>query len=710
MSPEQARGQAADRRADVWSFGVVLFEMLSGRQLFGGETVSDSLASVLKTEIDWSELPAGLPPRVRTLLARCLDRDRNRRLRDIGEARIMLGDELRGAADTHIAAALRSGAFPATATPVPARSGARSGLMVAGALLMGAVLALGAGRLFGPPAPGGAPLRKLAIGVGKESERVTTPVIAPDGHAIAYLTPTHIVVRELGALETRRFPIHEGVEDLFWSPDGRSLAYIVRSRMYRVDAQSGQQQVVCEARGSFAQGSGGSWGPDGTILFTQADQRGFFEVSERGGDPRQVLPADSTREGDFHDPFLLPGKRGVLFVPHRIQDAFATIELWAKGERKVLVNLEGQTLASPVYSPTGHILFRRSPTNSGIWAVPFSLDRLEATGEAFLAGPAGTAPSVSSDGTLVYQEGSVATALRLTWNDSEGREVADAGALAFQLGYTFPALAPDGQRATASIHDDENPDLWVFDISRGTRTRLTFGAGREEFPVWTPAGDAVIYHVRPEGSSALSTLRLVRVAADGTGRPDTLGIGAIPTVSPDGRYAAYSKVLGPGEWDLAYRPLEGDRSQEGVLVRATGTQVDPRVAPGGAYVAYASDESGRGEVYLTRFPSGEGRWQVSVGGGMWPRWSRRGDRVFYAKDNDIMAVDVTLGTSPALGTPRLVFTRPALSVPTLVSWPPGFDVTGDGERFLYFRDLLTGVTEQDVIVVQNWYSEFGARK
>jgi Tol biopolymer transport system component len=709
MSPEQARGQTADRRADVWSFGVVLFEMLAGRQLFAGETVSDTLASVLKTEIDWSVLPAGLPPRVRTLLARCLDRDRNRRLRDIGEARIALDDELRGATDSHIDAALRAGAFPAVGG---AAGGGRSRapLMLFGALLVGALLALGAARLFAPPRAAGVPLRKLALGAAGDTERASQPVISPDGRAVAYVTPGYIVVRELNALETRRFPVEEAIEDLFWSPDGKSLAYIVRNRMARVDALSGQQQVICEADGAFAAGASGTWGPDGTILFTQADEKGLLEVSERGGDPRQVLPADSTTEGDFHDPHLLPGKRGVIFVPHRNRDPFEAIELWAKGKRRVLVELEGQALTAPMYSPTGHIVFRRAPTNPGVWAVPFSLDRLEVTGEPFLVGPSGSWPSVSNEGTLVYREGAVATGLRLTWNDGEGREVGEAGALAFQFGYTFPALAPDGHRAVASIHDAENPDLWLFDVARGTRTRLTFGAGREEFPTWTPAGDAVLYHIRPTGTNALGTMRVMRVPADGTGQPDTLTTGVAPTVSPDGRYVLFSRVIASGDWDLMYRPLGEGGAEDALLVRATGMQIDARVAPGGAYVAYVSDESGREEIYLTRFPGGEGRWQVSAEGGMWPRWSRRGDRLYFAKDDDIMVVDITTGASPMLGTPRRVTTRPALSLPTIVSWAPGYDISGDGERIVFFKDPLTGATEHDVIVVQNWAAEFAARK
>jgi len=711
MSPEQARGQTADRRADVWSLGVVLFEMLTGQRLFAGETVSDTLASVLKVEPDWGALPADLPPRVHTLLRRCLDRDRNRRLRDIGEARITLEDELGRAPDTHLAAALASGAIPGASLPAgtPARS-LRWWLVVAGAALAGGVLMFAATRLLAPGREAAAPLRKLTLGNAGKEERPSNPVVSPDGKAVAYLTSSHIVVRELAALETRTFPVEGPVEDVFWSPDGRSLGYITRARLTRVDALSGQQQVVCEAKGTFAGGSGASWTTNGTIVFSQANEDGLFEVSERGGDPRVVMPTDSTREGDLHDPCVLPRGRGVLFVPHRRGNAFEAIELWANGKRKELVRLAGQTVSEPVYSPTGHILFHRTPTNPGVWAVPFSLDRLEVTGEPFLVAPLGTSPSVSGDGSLVYLEGSAVESLRLTWNDQEGREIADAGSVAFGPGFAFPTLAPDGHRACVSVHDEENPDLWVFDVARGARTRLTFGKGREEFPVWSPSGQEILYHVRPEGSDAIGDIRLLRVAADGTGAPDTMAIGVIPSVTPDGRYAVYSKVSSGSDWDLAYRPMAGDRSQEARLLTAPGWQYDPRVAPGGTYVAYVSNESGQNEIYLTRFPGGQGRWQLSVGGGQWPRWNHRGDRLYYARGDDIMAVGVTLGDSPSIGTQQVLFSRPPIGVPVIVGWSPGFDVTGDGERFAFFRDPKVAPAEQEVVVVQNWFAEFAGRK
>jgi len=711
MSPEQARGQTADRRADVWSFGVVLFEMLTGQRLFAGETVSDTLASVLKVEPDWGALPADLPPRVRTLLRRCLDRDRNRRLRDIGEARITLEDELGRAPDTHLAAALASGAIPAASALAGAPAGSlRRWLVVAGAALAGGVLVFAAMRLLAPGREAAAPLRKLTLGNPGKEERPSNPVVSPDGRAVAYLTPSHIVVREFHALETRTFPVEGPVGDLFWSPDGRSLGYVVRSRLTRVDALSGQQQAVCEAKGSFAGGSGGSWGPDGTILYSQADTQGLFEVSERGGDPRVVLATDSTREGDFHDPFLLPRGRGVIFVPHRRVGTFEAIELWANGKRKELVRLEGQTLSNPVYSPTGHIVFHRTPTNSGVWAVPFSLDRLEVTGEPFLVASLGTSPSVANDGTLVYLEGSAVEALRLTWNDREGREVADGGSVTLGAGYAFPALAPDGRRGCVEVYDGEEADLWLFDIARGARTRLTFGKGREELPAWAPSGDAIVYHVRHEGSNELASMRVMRVAADGSGPPDTLAIGFVPTVTPDGRYVLYSKYLSGSDWDLAYRPMAGDRSQEARLLTAPGLQFNARVSPDGRYVAYVSNESGQFEIFLTRFPGGEGRWQLSVGGGEWPRWSRRGERLYYVRGDDIMSVDVTLGASPTIGTPKVLFSRTGLGMPIIGGFAAGFDVTGDGERFLFFRDPKLAPTEQEVVVVQKWFVEFAGRK
>jgi Tol biopolymer transport system component len=260
------------------------------------------------------------------------------------------------------------------------------------------------------------------------------------------------------------------------------------------------------------------------------------------------------------------------------------------------------------------------------------------------------------------------------------------------------------------VHDEEDPDLWIFDIARGVRTRLTFGKGREEFPIWTPSGEAILYHVRPEGSSALADLRVMRVAADGTGKPDTLAVGATPTVSPDGRYVVYSKVLRSGEWDLAFRPAEGDRSQEASLLSAPGWQFDARVAPGGEYVAYVSDESGEEEIYLTRFPSGQGRWQLSAGGGQWPRWNRRGDRLYYAKGEDIVAVEVSLEASPSIGTQRVVCSRPPIGVPVIAGYAAGFDVSDDEERLVFFRDPKESSAKHEVVVVQSWFAEFEGRK
>lgn len=711
MSPEQARGKTIDSRADIWAFGVVLFEMLAGQRLFSGETVSDTLASVLKTDVDWSQLPEDLPPRIRTLLVRCLDRDRDRRLRDIGEARIALEDELSGAPDRHLESALQSGMIPAADAQVATTGSGRRWLPIVGAIVLGAVLTLLGTRLSTPPTPG-PPLRKLALETNLEQERASSPVIAPDGHAVAYLTPTHVVVRDLTAREVRRFPVDEPLQDLFWSPDSRHLAFIATERLYRLDALSGQQQVVCVARGRFSPGSGGTWGDDGRIIFSQADTLGLLEVAERGGDPRRVLPVEGSVEGDFHDPFVLPGGRGVLFVPHRNRDPFATIEIWDGQERRTLLEMPEQSLGTPVYAPSGHILFARSPTNPGIWAVPFSLDRLEVTGEPFLAAPSGTSPSVSSDGTLVYQSGVVTSALRLTWNGPNGLEIAETGEVLATAGYAFPAFTRDGRRASASLDDAENPDLWVFDVERGTRSRLTFGSGREEWPVWTPSGDAVIYHIRPEGPGGIAgidSMRILRVPADGTGQPDTLAVGFIPAVSPDGRYVTFSRLYEPGGWtgaDVAFQSLTEDRPEVTRLVRADGLQMDARIAPGGEYVAYVSDESGRQEIYLTRFPSSQGRWQVSIEGGAWPRWNGAGDRLYYSWRETLMVVDISLGTSPELSRPRVALERPALSLPTVGGWEPSFDVSADGEQFLFFRDLKAGRLTHHIVVVQSWLTEF----
>ncbi len=698
MSPEQARGRAVDRRADIWAFGVVLFEMLTGRQLFQGETISDTLAAVLKTDPDWGALPGETPARVRALLRRCLERDPRRRLRDIGEARILLEDVLAGKSEEPAAAAGQA---------VPAR---RAGVsivpIVLAALVAGALAGLFVGRSLRAPAPG-VPHRKFVL-PAREGLAPAGPTISPDGRAVAYVAGDRLWVHPLDALDPKEIASDQGMHDCFWSPDGKTVAYLVGSRICKVPAAGGEKQTISDTRNGFTAGSGATWRDDGGILLSHAEEDGLLEVSSLGGDARAVLLPDTTKEGDFHEPHALPRGRGVIFAAHR-KEGIDNITLWANGKSKTLLELPGQIVARPSYSPTGHILFERSPNNRGVWALPFSLDRLEATGEPFVVVPGGSAPSASMDGTLVCLSGAEGGALQLVWVDRGGVDQGPPIDTALQ-GIPFPTISPDERLLSINSTAADNDDLWIIDAARGTKTRLTADDGQEYFGRWTPAGDRIIYQGGKKGCSGADCWSILARRTDGSGVADTLARGWLPNVSPDGRHVFFCRInRGSAGWDIDYVSTEG-KSGPTPLIESKDRKFDARVSPDGRYFAYVSEETGHREVYLKRFPTGEGKWQVSVSGGMWPKWSGAGDRLFYVRGDDIMEVEVSLGAAPVLGKPEKVFTRAPLPVPGILGWDHDYDVTPDGERFVILKSAGGPGRQAGALVIQNWAAEFAAKK
>jgi hypothetical protein len=755
MSPEQAKGRPADRRVDIWAFGCVLWEALTGRQLHGGDTMSEVVASVLRDAPDLTSLPRDAPTRVRELLRRCLTKDAPLRLRDIGEARIALDELLAGTPDPYLSAALAIGEV---APPVGGTGSAMGGvlggaggagaglaggvgaglaggvgfglagggfagrdqaaprskrailLVAAAGLALGALLTFAATRTQSPAARGTTAVRKLAVPVrGDAEDAPILPTLSPDGRAVAYVRGGRIAIQELNALEPREYAADPGVIDLFWSPDNRSVAYIAGTKITKLDIGTGAAQIICDVRGAgFTGGSGGSWREDGTIIASRGEHDGILAVSARGGDAHTIVPVDSTLESDLHEPVALPGGATVVFVPHSIHKPFQSLVAWSANHRKVLLSMEDQRLATPVYSPTGHILFQRSPTNSGIWAVPYSLTRAEVTGEPFLVAPGGSQPSVASDGTLAYLHGAATDHIHVVWSDRSGSQGADLGEINNPARFDWMAASPDGNLVAVTVGDMEGADLWIFDTKRGTRTRLTFLDGIGIWPSFSPAGDRIVFQFVAKQCQQVKCHRVIVMSVDGTGVPDTLGVGLTPSFTPDGRSVVYARVKADDDWDLACFSLQ-DRSER-PLVTGPSIQSDPRVSPDGRYVAYTSSESGHDEIYLKRFPSGEGRWQVSAGGGTYPRWNARGDRLCYANGVDLFEIEVQLGASPQFGKAVKLFTRPDIGRSTPAGWPSGFDVTRDGQRFVFYRPAGSVDRRASIIVVQNWFEEFRERK
>ncbi len=682
MSPEQAKGKPADRRADIWAFGVVLYEMLAGRPLHSGETVSEIIASVIKDAPDWERLPRETPAAVRRLLRRCLERDTRRRLRDIGEARIVLEDVVSGTVEQE--------ALPA---PPPSAHRSRAPFWAAGLLLAG--VASGVLTWMLKPEPPEVPLRKFDLPTEKLR---AAPVISPDGRRIAYTAAGRLWVRELDQLEPRALPATDDPCCLFWSPDSAFIGYVADSRLWKIAVSGGQPNIIAAAPGLGS--AGAAWAPDGRIVFASAiPETGLSVVSAQGGDLAVLLPAKKGIEQDFHEPGLLPDGRGVLFVIDRGGGLSDTIALLSQGSSREILRLNGETLSTPVYSPTGHILYHRERNNPGIWALPFSLEKLARQGEPFLVAPHGHRPSVSRDGTLAFTRPREADRRQLAWLDRGGKLEMAGGEP--QEGLGLPELSPDGRLAAVVVSGERDLDVWIHDLARRTRYRLTFAGDDEVQATWSRAGDRILYT-----QSNFLAGKILSKPADGSGQPQTVAEGVWATLSPDGKYLAVVRRDPKTLSDLWYVPLQG-AGKPAPFLQAAGFQLRPRFSSDGRYLAYVSNESGRFEVFVRPFPGGEGQWQVSFTGGRYPRWSRDGSKLYYSvptggKDH-LTEVDVTLGPPFRLGVYRRLFSPPGPEV----DFANGFDVAADGKRFLVVQDTsAVGGRPASITVVQNWFAEF----
>lgn len=688
MSPEQARGQAVDKRADIWAFGVILFEMLAGGFLFIEGTVSDTLASVLKSEPRWTNLPEGTPAGVRTLLRRCLQRDPRQRLRDIGDARIALDEALASSTET-----------VSTATPA---TRPRRGILPLAAVGAVALVLGGAIAWLAKPAPlAPVPHRKftLPLDVANAGDATSVdPAISPDGRSIAYTIAGRLWIQDLDRLEPREIPRTQGAASVFWSPDGDWLGYASQSKLFKVPRGGGEPTLIATLStkaGSGASPEASCWTRDGRIVFGTGTQ-GLFAVSAQGGDPTEILrPAED--ESDFHEVCILPEDRGFVFVVHR-KEGYDTLGLLSgDGKRTSLLTLEGQSLYDPFYSPTGHILFRRAPNVPGIWAVPFSLEDLETRGEPFLVVPEGRKGSISNDGSLAYLHNVLTPHSKLTWRDRSGQALGTVGD-AFDY-FPVVTLSPDGASAVACIRESDGGDLWIFDTVRGTRMRATFGPGRKDVASWHPNGKRLYYHIN-------SAWEIMTCAVDGTGEAQNLTTGALAFVTPDAKSLLFSRNKS-NRWnfDIYSLPLDDPSAEPKPLVATEASEWWSMPSPDGRYMLYVSGESGRDEVYATTLPNAAGRWQVSTTGGTWPRWRRDGGEVYFALGDSILAVDVDTSSGFRVGRPRVLFSRPTTW--GLASWPDVFDVSADGERFLGFEPVIgESKGPPSIAVAQNWFAEF----
>jgi len=708
MSPEQAHGRAVDRRADVWSFGCVLFEMLTGTTTFRGESVSDTIAAVLRADPEWSRLPAATPFGVRRLLERCLEKDPRYRLQAIGEARVALERLSDDATDGRPAA----GDPSAGSARRGVRLGAGGALAIAFGLVFVALLSVLITRSITPNPERRVrrftiPAERLGFDVG------LSPMISPDGRRVVYSSGDALLVRDLDALEPRVLIDSGRPRYAFWSPDGSHIAYIAGGKLWKISAGGGAPAAIATA--SIALGGstpGGVWTDDDRIFFAQsASGTGLLTVPAQGGDFVPFIKRDPGSESDFHKPSLLPGGRGLLMIIDRIGSGADTIGLVTPtGERKTVLQLEKERLDSPVYSPSGHILYQRDSTTPGVWAVPFSLAKLETTGPPFLVVADAIWPSVSADGTLLYVQARFSRMVQLVSVDQNGKVVERHGDST--PGMTAPAVSPDGTRvAYVALDDNRQRDIYLYDFASGTRTRLTFDEEDEDHPAW--AGNDWLVYEKGRGTSRLAaTLHARRV--DGLGDEVELTEGLEPAVSGDVKFLIFSRTDFSADTtdpaaDLWWLPLSFDDATGSLLAGEASLFVDmprwqsmPRFAPDGRHVVYSSSGAGFTDLFVRSFPGGDGPWQVSRQGGASPRWSPKGDRLYYLDEDRMMEVAVQWQPRVAFGTPRAIFASDEIGI----DYRRRFDCAVDGRHFLMMEDSSPSTARQDALtVVENWSAE-----
>ena len=599
MSPEQAKGKVIDKRADVWAFGAVLYEMLTGSRAFTGGDVSDTLAYVLTKEIDWTPLPSDTPAAVRQLLRRCLERDLRQRLRDIGEARIGIEE---------------SGTVPVTATPDPviAQSLPVWQRPVTTAVAVLASLAVGGFAVWSLTRP--APPRVARFPIPLAADQTFSfpgrPMVAvsPDGSQVVYAANRSLWLRPVGQLQAVQVPGTEEGRGAFFSADGQSIGFWVPSQLKKVSVSGGAPVTLADVP---AIPSGASWGPDDMILYGELD--GIMQVSGASGTPALLIPVD---EGEsFYGPQMLPGGEWVLFTVRAVgnaswDEAQIVAQSVTTAERTVLIDggRDGR------YLPTGHLVYG---LNSVLFAVPFDVGSREVTGgpvplvEGVRSGTGPTAVTmqfgVSDDGSLVYVPGSAGgdEVVSLVW---VGRDGADERLPAPPRAYDRPRVSPDGTRVAVDIADGDNTDVWIWDLVRETATQLTFDEGVDDFPLWTPDSERVVFRSTRDGSG------LFWKAADGTGQVEQLTDGAVRPYA----WAADGRLIFQQGQDIGVLTMEGERTVE-MLLDAEFTEALPALSPDGRWLAYATTETGEPLVYVKPFPNiDDGRWNVSLGYGRDP--------------------------------------------------------------------------------------------
>lgn len=697
MSPEQARARVLDKRSDIWSFGVVLYECLTGEMLFGGETPTDSMGAIMHKQPDWAQLPASMPPGVHHLLRRCLTKDRKRRLQDIGDARVELEEAIGDPTTSSFI-----GLAPVETAAAAPSSGGLMGKLVA--FVLGCAI-IGAAWFAMRPAEPVPELRRFEFAVDLKPRNVR---ISPDGTMVAFVSQRTLHVRHFDELTSRTIYEPEGrggVDNLTWSLDSQWLIWRDGNGVWKIPATGGERHKISDAdEPGQIQAA-----PDGSFITTSWSS-GIGRLSA-DGTVEEMFP---TREGEnhFHPGGVLPDDKGVLFVPHLDNDdVIRHLNVGTYDGNRILLYEHTNTMNYPVYSATGHIVFGQPKEPKGVFALPFSLERMEVTGSPILLVPGVSSVSISSTGDMVYtrQGQRWSRRHRLTWFDRQGQMVEQVGPVwngAFGL-----IVSPDETMAVISSKgigeqpESDDSDLWLIDLDRETTVRIA----REEkiqMPfAWHPDGSRIAYGTITPPSSSDVYVR----TTDGAGAP-TLLIKDAFSFAPNDDWT--TAVFLSGSWmesTVNIQELSDPSSRREFLAKSDGSRWN-QIRPGGGLTAYTvGDRIGdTSDLMLRRFPDGDGRWKVTMDSVKAIRWSHDGEKLYYVAEglegeaNLMMEIPITLENgSVTLGTATQLFPWDD------VSESSGFYVSRDDERFLVLKSeddprASEEDTREGIILIQNW--------
>lgn len=703
MSPEQLKGCSVDQRSDIFSFGAILYEMLSGRRAFHGESAAETMSAILKEDPpELSDTNKAVSPGLERLVNHCLEKNPEGRFHSARDVAFAL-EALSGSAVANETTTAQS--FVPTASRV--RQWLPWALVVVGLLLAGITITW---TYFHRQRTDAGPIEamRFVIPMPEKALIFGPPTISPDGRYVVFRLNTgdgkeHLWMRALGSFEARPLIGTDGALQPFWSPDSRSVGFFANGKLKRIDVSGGSAQTICDAPANWS----GAWGRDGTIIFSRGVASGLYGVPAAGGVPTQVTAVDPTRNEIEHIwPYFLPDGRHFLFLVRNAQPENSGIYVGTLDSKEVTRLLQAHS--SVAYAPPGYVLFVREST---LMAQGFDADRLELKGDAFpvaeqtVRNPiTGRAMfSASENGVLVLRAGGINNN-QLIWFDRSGKQL---GALTPPGSSNAPALSPDEKKVAVSRVDVQTgtaADIWLIDLERGTQIRLTTDPASDTFPSWSPNGDRVAFVSTRNGATSI-----YQKPSNGTLPEEPLVSSAElkynPQWSSNGQSIIYSQLNPKTNVDLYLLSLSGEKKSTSLL-QTNFIEAQPRFSPNGRWIAYISNETGQFEVYVDSFPVSGAKLAISIGGGSQPQWRADGRELYYyGADRKLVAVEVN-GDGPTfkVGEARPLFEIRVASIDQSFPGNGYYTPTRDGKRFLV-PSLPEAQERQQINVIVNWMAD-----